>query len=218
MPNKESKAAQESLLPFPRDQYQDQQDSASSSLVHLSQSSSNGQPPSRDASPFIDLPHPDRWADGGEEKGEERDTLPQRGRSTLSKSFGREDAVERDVVVDEEEDDYDFDEWDPTSPPPSDMPSDLRPVVDRGKQHTPLLSADQGQYQDYESPNRQSLRTRRSTFKERDPEVTAKNAAGKKYVYAGCFLVLSLIAFTVQTETAVYIQHNLHWNKAYCML
>jgi len=27
-----------------------------------------------------------------------------------------------------------------------------------------------------------------------------------------------LISFAVQTETAVYIQHNLGWKKAYCML
>ncbi|KAF1983914.1 hypothetical protein K402DRAFT_414109 [Aulographum hederae CBS 113979] len=37
-------------------------------------------------------------------------------------------------------------------------------------------------------------------------------------MYAGCFLVLSLISFTIQTETAVYIQHRMGWNKAYCML
>jgi drug/metabolite transporter (DMT)-like permease len=30
--------------------------------------------------------------------------------------------------------------------------------------------------------------------------------------------MLSLISFVVQTETAVYIQHTLGWNKAYCML
>jgi hypothetical protein len=59
---------------------------------------------------------------------------------------------------------------------------------------------------------------RASTFHERDPQVEARSATRKKYAYAAGFLVLSLISFTVQTETAVYIQHTLHWNKAYCML
>lgn len=36
--------------------------------------------------------------------------------------------------------------------------------------------------------------------------------------YAAFFLLVSLISFVVQTETAVYIQHELHWDKAYCML
>jgi len=40
----------------------------------------------------------------------------------------------------------------------------------------------------------------------------------KKYTYAAFFLGLSLVSFVIQTETAVYIQHELGWNKAYCML
>lgn len=40
----------------------------------------------------------------------------------------------------------------------------------------------------------------------------------RKYIYAAFFLLISLISFVVQTETAVYIQHELGWNKAYCML
>ena len=40
----------------------------------------------------------------------------------------------------------------------------------------------------------------------------------RKYIYASFFLVLSLVSFVVQTETAVYIQHELGWNKAYCMM
>lgn len=35
---------------------------------------------------------------------------------------------------------------------------------------------------------------------------------------AGICLMISLVSFVVQTETAVYIQHELKWNKAYCML
>ncbi|RAL61039.1 hypothetical protein DID88_010135 [Monilinia fructigena] len=45
-----------------------------------------------------------------------------------------------------------------------------------------------------------------------------KLATRKKYTYAAFFLSLSLISFVIQTETAVYIQHQLGWNKAYCML
>ncbi|POS87055.1 hypothetical protein EPUL_001780, partial [Erysiphe pulchra] len=39
-----------------------------------------------------------------------------------------------------------------------------------------------------------------------------------KYKYAAFFLGLTLVTFVVQTETAVYIQHELGWNKAYSML
>ncbi len=39
-----------------------------------------------------------------------------------------------------------------------------------------------------------------------------------KYTYAAFFLGLSLVSFVVQTETAVYIQHDLGWSKAYAML
>ena len=45
-----------------------------------------------------------------------------------------------------------------------------------------------------------------------------ENLTRRKYYYASFFLVVSLISFVVQTETAVYIQHELKWNKAYCML
>ncbi|EON64067.1 hypothetical protein W97_03297 [Coniosporium apollinis CBS 100218] len=99
------------------------------------------------------------------------------------------------------------------------MPSDLRPPYHRpndGRSQQPLL-ASKGEPR-YDSPTRPPLLTRRSTFRERDPDLEAKSATRKRYTYAGAFLLLSLISFTVQTETAVYIQHNLGWNKAYCML
>lgn len=104
-----------------------------------------------------------------------------------------------------------------------DMPSDLRPSLDRhngGKSHDPLLSSKDGErHMGYDSPPRPTL-SRRSTAKlhERDPEVDARRATRKRYTYAAFFLVLSLISFAVQTETAVYIQSKLHWEKAYCML
>jgi drug/metabolite transporter (DMT)-like permease len=42
--------------------------------------------------------------------------------------------------------------------------------------------------------------------------------ARRRYSYASFFLLTSLVSFTVQTELASYIQHDLAWDKAYCML
>lgn len=103
-----------------------------------------------------------------------------------------------------------------------DMPSDLRPERPslhrpNSHQHQPLLSGDK--QPEYESPPRPGMGSRRSTrFKERDPDVEAKNDTRKRYTLAGAFLLVSLVSFAVQTETAVYIQHDLHWTKPYCML
>lgn len=101
------------------------------------------------------------------------------------------------------------------------MPSDLRPSLDRlntgRSHHQPLLGSRDGQPGAYDSPPRPTL-SRKSTFHERDPVAEAKYATKKRYSYAAFFLVLSLISFAVQTETAVYIQSQLHWEKAYCML
>lgn len=101
------------------------------------------------------------------------------------------------------------------------MPSDLRPERSRPKsyQHQPLLAGDKRTSHD--SPTRPAgLAARRSShFRERDPEVVeAVDDTRRRYTYAAAFLLLSLVSFAVQTETAVYIQHDLHWNKAYCML
>jgi hypothetical protein len=52
---------------------------------------------------------------------------------------------------------------------------------------------------------------------ERSPNRTLAETK-RKYTLAAFFLVLSLISFVVQTETAGYIQKELGWNKAYCML
>jgi drug/metabolite transporter (DMT)-like permease len=57
-----------------------------------------------------------------------------------------------------------------------------------------------------------------TTFRERDPEILARQATKRRYTYAAFFLLLSLISFCVQTETAVYIQRKLNWNKPYCMM
>jgi drug/metabolite transporter (DMT)-like permease len=55
-------------------------------------------------------------------------------------------------------------------------------------------------------------------MRSRSPTTNARIAARKKYTYAAFFLVVSLVTFTVQTELAAHIQHELGWNKAYCMM
>lgn len=169
-------------------------ESSASSLVHLSQSS---QTSSRQNSPFTDLPHPDNW-----------DEEASRGRTSRR--------------LEEEEQDEELEAWGEVSPVDEDMPSDLRPSLHRpadgSKSYIQPLLSNGDKHHDYASPHRPPLTTRRSSFKERDPGLAAKAATRKKYTYAGCFLILSLISFTIQTETAVYIQHTLKWNKAYCML
>ena len=105
------------------------------------------------------------------------------------------------------------------------MPSDLRHSMDdNDKYHynQPLLSEDKSRHSyDSEAAGRRrpDLASRRSSrFRATDLEEAARKATKKRYTYAACFLFISLISFAVQTETAVYIQHDLHWNKAYCML
>ncbi|KAK0387385.1 hypothetical protein NLU13_5697 [Sarocladium strictum] len=61
--------------------------------------------------------------------------------------------------------------------------------------------------------------SRRSTMRSRSPkDEAAARATRKKYTYAAFFLVLSLISFCVQTELSAHIQHDLGWDKAYCMM
>ncbi|KAI0836584.1 hypothetical protein F5Y06DRAFT_272873 [Hypoxylon sp. FL0890] len=60
--------------------------------------------------------------------------------------------------------------------------------------------------------------SRRSTMRSRSPDAQARMAARKKYTYAAVSLVISLISFCVQTELGRYVQHELGWDKAYCML
>ena len=89
-----------------------------------------------------------------------------------------------------------------------------------GKSHTPLLKDERGR-PSYDSPQgsaHPAFHARRSTFRSRSPDLQAENATKKKYTYAAFFLGLSLVSFVVQTETAVYIQQELGWNKPYCML
>lgn len=93
-----------------------------------------------------------------------------------------------------------------------------------GRSHQPLLhnsDSDRGRSGYRSSPDtatRPPVFNHRSTLRSRSPDTQAKLATKKKYTYAAFFLVLSLISFVIQTETAVYIQSDLGWNKAYCML
>ena len=125
----------------------------------------------------------------------------------------------------------------PKTPPLEEEFSDLESEIDEmgdgrpdfhrptdGRSEQPLLHKDdedrgRAGYEASEEPqDRPPLFTRRSTLRSRSPDTQAKLATRKKYTYAAFFLGLSLISFVVQTETAVYIQHELKWNKAYCML
>jgi len=114
-------------------------------------------------------------------------------------------------------DSLDFDDWDEHD---ASMPSDLRPELEERVGHrAPLL----GKTKDEDEGSDNGLGDSglmRSThhFHERDPETQAKLETRKKYTYAAITLALSLVSFTVQTETAVYIQHQLKWEKPFCML
>lgn len=70
-----------------------------------------------------------------------------------------------------------------------------------------------------QSPTPKARARARARAQARAQEIKpARDAVRTKFTYAAFFLVLSLISFTVQTETAGYIQHDLGWNKAYCMM
>lgn len=122
--------------------------------------------------------------------------------------------------------DDDFSDWDAEE---EDEGMDSRhPPLHRqhtdGRSHQPLLQSKDGEERErgrsgYNSPSHPPpFLSRRSTLRSRSPDTQAKLATRKKYTYAAFFLGLSLVSFVVQTETAVYIQHELGWNKAYCML
>ncbi|ORY68954.1 uncharacterized protein BCR38DRAFT_424856 [Pseudomassariella vexata] len=126
--------------------------------------------------------------------------------------------LDSDEEEDEEEDDDDMD-----------RPSYTRPS--NGRSGTPLLhknDEERGRSRGAPSPllmpsswstsrTRPSL-ARRSTMRSRSPDTQARIAARKKYTYAAVFLIISLVSFCIQTELAAYVQQDLGWNKAYCML
>ncbi|KAL8769606.1 MAG: hypothetical protein Q9209_004403 [Squamulea sp. 1 TL-2023] len=100
---------------------------------------------------------------------------------------------------------------------------DTRPPLHRptdGRSQVPLLKDERGR-SDVSISNgsaRPTFAARRSTFRSRSPDMEGSAVTKKKYLYAGFFLLLSLIAFVVQTETASYIQKKLGWHKPYAML
>ncbi|KAL9020003.1 MAG: hypothetical protein Q9185_002742 [Variospora sp. 1 TL-2023] len=104
-----------------------------------------------------------------------------------------------------------------------DATMDTRPPFGRptdGPSQVPLLKEERGRPTLSEPNGRPTLTTRRSTFRNRSPDMASSAAAAtkKKYLYASFFLALSLVAFVVQTETAKYIQNKLGWKKPYAML
>ena len=117
-----------------------------------------------------------------------------------------------------------FGEQDPLTEHHDSMPSDLRPPFHRptdGKSGTPLLNPqkkENGYAGDEFGGDAPRLLRRKSTFKEVDPDVAARSATRKRYTYAAFFLAVSLVSFTIQTETAVYIKKHLGWSKSYGML
>ncbi|KAI0156827.1 hypothetical protein GGR57DRAFT_462413 [Xylariaceae sp. FL1272] len=68
------------------------------------------------------------------------------------------------------------------------------------------------------SIGRPPLLSRNSTMRSRSPDASARMAARKKYTLSAIFLVVTLVSFCLQTELGRYVQHELGWNKAYCML
>lgn len=199
-----------SLLPPDQFQFPDDPSpshSSSSELVHLSKETSRQPTP---ASP--DLPHPDTYGNqekkGGRRKGGagDREGL---GESGADSDFDNGDdwMTEGTAAADHE----------------PNMPSDLRSSLDRAHNShgysQPLLSGTDKRRGSESGHHSHTLHHRRSArFRERDPEAMARAATRKRYTYAAFFLALSLVTFAIQTETAVYIQHDLQWNKAYCML
>ncbi|KAI9663832.1 MAG: hypothetical protein M1821_007322 [Bathelium mastoideum] len=180
---------------------------ALSSPIHLSQLSSRQPSASRTPSPLTEQAN---FHDHRDQKEQDTEDLG--------------DSVEGDG-------DDEWNAWDEEAPlqpgdsgyDPNNMPSDLRPPYSRdGKSQSgqPLLgSSIHNGYEGGSAMPGPRLSTRKSTtFRERDPEERAKDATRTRYTYAAGFLLLSLVSFAVQTETAVYIQHDLGWKKAYCML
>ncbi|KAK6513310.1 hypothetical protein TWF281_004947 [Arthrobotrys megalospora] len=86
-------------------------------------------------------------------------------------------------------------------------------VNDEGRSSEPLLDAERGRSA---SVDGEGNSRRRAEFRSRSP-VTVKNNRNR-YALAALMLVLSLGSFVIQTETAQYIQKDLGWNKAYCMM
>ncbi|KAK1471013.1 hypothetical protein CCUS01_06127 [Colletotrichum cuscutae] len=66
------------------------------------------------------------------------------------------------------------------------------------------------------TPSRPAF-SRGSTMRAHSPSTITANAR-RKYIIAAFVLLISLVSFVIQTELSAYIQQELHWDKAYCML
>jgi drug/metabolite transporter (DMT)-like permease len=139
-------------------------------------------------------------------------TRPGDGQGTPGATQGKKSRAHFEEDLSDDEDDMS-----------STRPSMHRPASDAQR---PLLQEEdkdifrgRESFQDAHGSSRPAFASRRSTFRSRSPSFAVpENQTRRKYIYAAFFLILSLISFVVQTETAVYIQHTLKWKKAYCML
>ena len=114
----------------------------------------------------------------------------------------------------DEKDEYDSDGGSMLGRPPM-----QRPTGGLSQTNVPLLKDGRGRIHSNRETEPKRHLADRNTFRSRSPILQkTEDQTRKKYVYASFFLMVSLVSFVVQTETAVYIQHELHWNKAYCML
>lgn len=113
--------------------------------------------------------------------------------------------------------------------PPTDLVLDPDAAFDRGRSYqnglSPLLSTSSSRPASRHTasspagtPHRAAFNSRRTSLRSRSPAANARHVVRQKYTYAAVFLVISLVSFCVQTELAAYVQHDLGWNKAYCML
>ncbi|MCJ1367465.1 hypothetical protein MMC16_006598 [Acarospora aff. strigata] len=144
--------------------------------------------------------------------------------STLSGFSLSEESLAKDTPSPSSQIEGEFSHSEPDTDEDEGQMSGSRPKMHRptdGRSQQPLLDEAGRGRPSYDAPNgsaRPAFVARSSTFRNRSPDLEGKSATRKKYTYAAFFLLLSLVSFTIQTETAVYIQHTLGWKKAYCML
>lgn len=141
-----------------------------------------------------------------------------RSTSPFTNAHSNGNGHDKQKDVESPRDSLEFDDWDEQDVA---MPSDLRKSqeeAERDSHRAPLLGRHPKDEDEGIEDSVGTLGRSTHTFHERDPVSQAKYETRKKYTYAAITLALSLVSFTVQTETAVYIQHELKWEKPYCML
>ena len=147
-----------------------------------------------------------------------RKTSPFRPNTSFSAHKAGDSPVTKDWRDAEWSDEGGFDDEEEDMVDKEDRPHLHRPID--GRASAPLLKEEEGRIS-YDAPNgsaRPPFVARKSTFRSRSPDLEGSKATKKKYTYAAFFLLVSLVSFVIQTETAVYIQDELKWKKAYCML